>query len=101
MASLEGESGADGDKIAIFTHQTWGWKWRAGSTWNGLPEKQEARVNNEFYADPGIKELAKLKIMQSISLKGPKHEIFESKFFTQIRPVRVVDLGTDEKNYIL
>jgi hypothetical protein len=33
-------------------------------------------------------------------LKGPKHEIFESEFFTQIRPVRVDDLGTGEKNDI-
>ncbi len=30
-------------------------------------------------------------------LKGPKHEIFESGFFTQIRPVRLDDLGTGEK----
>ena len=34
-------------------------------------------------------------------LKGPKHKIFESGFFTQIRPVRVGDLGTSEKNEIL
>ncbi len=33
-------------------------------------------------------------------LKGPKHEIFESEFFTLIRPVRVDDLGTGEKNDI-
>jgi hypothetical protein len=31
------------------------------------------------------------------TLKGPKHEIFESGFFTQIRPVRVYDLGNGEK----
>ncbi len=30
-------------------------------------------------------------------LKGPKHEIFESGFFTEIRPVRIVDLGTGKK----
>jgi hypothetical protein len=30
-------------------------------------------------------------------LKGPKHEIFESGFFTQIRPVGLDDLGTGEK----
>ncbi len=30
-------------------------------------------------------------------LKGPKHEIFEIEFFTQIRPVRTGDLGTGEK----
>jgi hypothetical protein len=30
-------------------------------------------------------------------LKGPKHEIFESRFFTEIRPVRIGDLGTGEK----
>ncbi len=33
----------------------------------------------------------------SETLKGPKHEIFESGFFTQIRPVRVGVLGTGEK----
>jgi hypothetical protein len=33
----------------------------------------------------------------SIPLKGPKHEIFESGFFTEIRPVRIGDLGTGEK----
>ncbi len=31
-------------------------------------------------------------------LKGPKHEIFEIEFFTQIRPVRIGDLGNGEKN---
>ncbi len=31
------------------------------------------------------------------TLKGPKHEIFEIDFFTQIRPVRIGDLGTGEK----
>jgi hypothetical protein len=30
-------------------------------------------------------------------LKGPKHEIFEFGFFTQIGPVRVGELGTGEK----
>jgi hypothetical protein len=30
-------------------------------------------------------------------LKGPKHEIFESGFFTEIRHVRIGDLGTGEK----
>jgi hypothetical protein len=34
---------------------------------------------------------------QKMSLKRPKHEIFESGFFTQIRPVRVDDLGTGKK----
>jgi hypothetical protein len=38
----------------------------------------------------------KLKPSHSF-LKGPKHEIFERGFFTQIRPVRVDDLGTGEK----
>ncbi len=33
----------------------------------------------------------------SLVLKGPKHGIFESEFFTLIRPVRVDDLGTGEK----
>jgi hypothetical protein len=32
------------------------------------------------------------------ALKGPKHEIFEIEFFTQIRPVQIGDLGTGEKN---
>jgi hypothetical protein len=31
-------------------------------------------------------------------LKGPKHEIFESGFFTQIRGIWLGDLGTGEKN---
>ncbi len=31
------------------------------------------------------------------SLKGPKHEIFEGGFFTEIRPVRIGDLGTGKK----
>ncbi len=31
------------------------------------------------------------------ALKGPKHEIFESGFITQIRPVRLDGLGTGEK----
>ena len=31
-------------------------------------------------------------------LKGPKHEIFESGFFTQIRGLWLGDLGTGEKN---
>ena len=35
-----------------------------------------------------------------VSLKGPKHEIFESGFFTEIRPVLIGDLGTGEKNEI-
>jgi hypothetical protein len=30
-------------------------------------------------------------------LKGPKHEIFESRFFTEMRPLRIGDLGTGEK----
>jgi hypothetical protein len=29
----------------------------------------------------------------SISLKGPKHEIFVAEFFTQFKPVWVADLG--------
>ncbi len=31
-------------------------------------------------------------------LKGPKHEIFESGFFTQIRGLWLGDLETGEKN---
>jgi hypothetical protein len=31
-------------------------------------------------------------------LKGPKHEIFESGFLTQIRRLWLGDLGTGEKN---
>jgi hypothetical protein len=33
----------------------------------------------------------------TVPLKGPKHEIFEGGFFTQIRPVRLDALGTGEK----
>ncbi len=40
----------------------------------------KTRIENELY-----------------DLKGPKHEIFESGFFTEIRPVRIGDLGTGEK----
>jgi hypothetical protein len=39
----------------------------------------------------------KINAMGRVVLKGPKHEIFEIVFFTQIRPVRVGDLGTGEK----
>jgi hypothetical protein len=35
--------------------------------------------------------------LPSWTLKGPKHEIFQIGFFTQIRPIRVGDLGTGEK----
>jgi hypothetical protein len=38
------------------------------------------------------------RITVTSSLKGPKHEIFEIEFFTQIRPVRIGDLGIGEKN---
>jgi hypothetical protein len=38
-----------------------------------------------------------VKIQELCPLKGPKHEIFEIEFFTQIRPVRIGDLGTGEK----
>jgi hypothetical protein len=31
------------------------------------------------------------------AVKGPKHEIFERWVFTQIRPVRVGDLGNKQK----
>jgi hypothetical protein len=31
-------------------------------------------------------------------LKGPKHEIFESGYFTQIRGLWLGDFGTGEKN---
>jgi hypothetical protein len=31
-------------------------------------------------------------------LKGPKHEIFESGFFTQIRGLWLGELGSGEKN---
>jgi hypothetical protein len=36
-------------------------------------------------------------VKDSFLLKGPKHEIFESGFLTEIRPVRIGDLGTGEK----
>ncbi len=35
--------------------------------------------------------------MRLFFLKGPKHEIFESGFFTETRPVRIGDLGTGVK----
>jgi hypothetical protein len=36
------------------------------------------------------------------TLKGPKHEIFKSRFiFTQVRPVQVSDWGMAKKNEIL
>jgi hypothetical protein len=34
----------------------------------------------------------------SQALKGPKHEIFGSRVFTQIRPQRAGDLGIGPKN---
>jgi hypothetical protein len=40
------------------------------------------------------------KSRDTVPLKGPKHEIFESGFITEIRPVRIGDLGTSEKNGI-
>jgi hypothetical protein len=45
-------------------------------------------------------ELTKTGIFSHLfcSLKGPKHEIFESGFFTQIRRLWLGDLGTGEKN---
>jgi hypothetical protein len=45
--------------------------------------------------------LSKLRHMKTsllLHLKGPKHEIFESGFFTQIRRLWLGDLGTGEKN---
>jgi hypothetical protein len=36
--------------------------------------------------------------LQNHILKGPKHEIFESGFFTQIRGLWLGELGTGEKN---
>jgi hypothetical protein len=44
-------------------------------------------------------ELCFIELLKALDfLKGPKHEIFEIEFFTQIRPVRIGDLGTGEKN---
>ncbi len=40
----------------------------------------------------------KLGSFDRSSLKGPKHEIFESGFFSQIRGLWLGDLGTGEKN---
>ncbi len=34
---------------------------------------------------------------ETVPLKGPKQEIFENGFFTQIRRLRLGDLGTGEK----
>jgi hypothetical protein len=44
-----------------------------------------------------VKGKYKLVLYGTTCLKGPKHEIFESGFFTEIRPVRIGDLGTGEK----
>jgi hypothetical protein len=44
-----------------------------------------------------MKKTRSKKSRDTVPLKGTKHEIFESGFFTQIRPVREDDLGTGEK----
>jgi hypothetical protein len=44
------------------------------------------------------KSLGALAFLSKLTfLKGPKHEILESEFFTQIRPVGQDDLGIGEK----
>jgi hypothetical protein len=45
-------------------------------------------------------EHLRIKSHDLFPLKRPKHEIFESGFFTEIRPVLIGDLGTGEKNEI-
>jgi hypothetical protein len=37
-------------------------------------------------------------LYMNIYLKGPKHEIFGSGFFTLIKPIWIGDLGTSTKN---
>ena len=39
-----------------------------------------------------------VSLLLRFALKGPKHEIFESGFFTQIRGLWLGELGTGEKN---
>jgi hypothetical protein len=45
------------------------------------------------------KNLKKKKSCDTVSLKGPKCEIFDSGVFAQIRPIWIGDLGTRPKNY--
>ncbi len=39
-----------------------------------------------------------IQVKRIIILKGPKHEIFGSGFFTLIKPIWISDLGTSTKN---
>ncbi len=50
----------------------------------------ETEQKNQFFFSSPL-------ILIVFNLKGPKHEIFESGFFTETRPVRIGDLGTGEK----
>ncbi len=63
----------------------------------------EASVGDPWYfgadpdPNPDLRIQLRIRLLASVTLKGPKHEIFEIGFFTQIRPVRIGDLGTGEK----
>jgi hypothetical protein len=52
---------------------------------------QEQYLTTSHYTDPSYFHF-------TLPLKGPKHEIFGSGVFTQIRPVCVGDIGTRPKN---
>ncbi len=61
--------------------------------YNGYPGEHA----NCIIMEKRTKEQKIVFFHEKLELKGPKHEIFESGFFTVIRPVRVDDLGTGEK----
>jgi hypothetical protein len=50
-----------------------------------------------FLVEEAVAHKGNIGTSPECQLKGPKHEIFESGFFTEIRPVRIGDLGTGEK----
>jgi hypothetical protein len=58
------------------------------------------RRNQKTEKSPNKKERRRKILWTKIGpiLKGPKHEIFESGFLTQIRRLWLGDLGTGEKN---
>ncbi len=61
-------------------------------------ENNRPNIFNELCAqchDPCVPDLC---VTESFDLKGPKHEIFASGFFTQIGGLWLGELGTGEKN---
>ncbi len=100
--------------ILISTHYIWNdeeWEvcfihflfcnWRILSfsfKWKSIINSFCSENNSSTLTDKLLCILSKVKKhLKTNLLKGPKHEIFESGFFTQIRPVRLDDLGTGEK----